>query len=82
MQSCLIVVTSLLLTDMKTIYSMGKGKYIQLDSYGEYHGTRRWSVGIALFSVIIAAITISALVGVDVTQINSQYPQEQTNEAQ
>jgi hypothetical protein len=67
---------------MKTIYSMGRGKYIHLDSYGETPETRRWSVGIALFSVIIAAITISALVGVDITQINSQYTQQQTNEAQ
>jgi hypothetical protein len=52
---------------MKTIYSMGRGKYIHLDSYGESHGTRRWSVGIALFSIVIAAITATALVDVDIT---------------
>lgn len=62
---------------MKTIYSMGRGKYIQLDSYGEIHETRRWSVGIALFSVIIAAITISALLGFDVTQPQPMTQQEQ-----
>jgi len=52
---------------MKTIYSMGKGKYITLDSYGESHETRRWSLAIALFSVIITVITATALVGVDIT---------------
>ena len=65
---------------MKTIYSMGKGKYIHLDSYGESHETRRGSIAIALFSVIITVITATALVGVDVTQINPQPIQEQTNE--
>jgi len=65
---------------MKQIYSMGKGKYITLDSYGESHETRPWSLAIALFSVIITVITATALVGVDVTQINPQPIQEQTNE--
>jgi hypothetical protein len=65
---------------MKQIYSMGKGKYITLDSYGESHETRPWSLAIALFSVIITVITATALVGVDVTQINPQSIQEQTNE--
>ena len=52
---------------MKTIYSMGKGKYITLDSYGESRETRRWSIAIAIFSIIIAAISASALLGVDIT---------------
>jgi len=52
---------------MKRIYSMGRGKYITMDSYGETRGTRRWSIAIALFSIIIATITASALVGVDIT---------------
>jgi len=51
---------------MKRIYSMGKG-YITLDSYGETHENRRWSIAIALFSIIIATITATALVGVDIT---------------
>ena len=66
---------------MKTIYSMGQGKYITLDSYGESHETRRWSIAIATFSVIIATITATALVGVDMTQLNPQSIQGQTNEA-
>ncbi len=66
---------------MRTIYSMGKGKYIHLDSYGESHETRRWSIAIAIFSLIIATITATTLVGVDMTQLNPQTNQEQTNEA-
>ena len=66
---------------MKTIYSMGKGKYITLDSYGESHETRRGSLAVALLSVVITVITATALVGVDVTQINPQPTQGQTNEA-
>ena len=46
---------------------MGKGKYITLDSYGETHENRRWSLAIALFSIVIATITATALVGVDIT---------------
>jgi hypothetical protein len=58
---------------MKTIYSMGKGKYITLDSYGESHGTRRWSLAIALFSIVIATITATALVGVDITDLSPKH---------
>lgn len=50
---------------------MGKGKYITLDSYGESHETRRWSVCIAIFSIIIAAISASALFGIDITSPSS-----------
>lgn len=64
---------------MKTIYSMGRGKYITLDSYGESHGTRRWSVCIALFSITIATISATALLGVDMTQVNPQPTKEQIN---
>jgi len=66
---------------MKTIYSMGRGKYITLDSYGESHGTRRWSVCIVLFSITIATISATALLGVDITQVNPQPIQEKANEA-
>jgi hypothetical protein len=66
---------------MKTIYSMGRGKYITMDSYGETHENRRWSIAIALFSIIIATITASSLLGVDMTQLNPQPIQEKANEA-
>jgi hypothetical protein len=66
---------------MKRIYSMGRGKYITMDSYGETRETRRWSIAIALFSTIIATITASSLLGVDMTQLNPQPIQEKANEA-
>ena len=64
---------------MKTIYSMGKGKYITLDSYETHHKTRRSDVVVFLLASIIATITIAAVLGVDVTQFNTQSQQEQTN---
>ena len=66
---------------MKRIYSMGRGKYITMDSYGETRETRRWSIAIALFSTTIATITASSLLGVDMTQLNPQPIQEKANEA-
>ena len=74
-------VTSLSRSNVKTIYSMGKGKYIILDSYGESIRTRSsqlWSIGIACFAVIIAAFTVPALIGIDITNINSN-PTQQNN---
>jgi hypothetical protein len=58
---------------------MGKGKYIHLDSYGESHETRRWSIAIAIFSITIATISATALLGVDITQVNPQPTKEQIN---
>ena len=55
---------------MKRIYSMGKGKYVTLDSYNENHATRAQSIGIALLSLLLAAVTGAALVGVDITKVN------------
>jgi len=52
---------------MKRICSLGNGRYIHLDSYGESCETRRWSFAIALFSLVITTITATALVGVDIT---------------
>ena len=57
---------------MKTIYSMGKGKYIHLDSYPETHETRGGNIFVVLLSLLLAAITGMALVGVDPTNINPQ----------
>ena len=66
---------------MKTIYSIGKGKYVHMDSYGETHETRRWSIAIALLALLLAAITGMALVGVDPTNINPQTNPQQNYEA-
>ena len=58
---------------MKTIYSMGKGKYITLDSYGETHETRHRSIAIALLSLALATITATSLLGVDITKTTPEY---------
>ena len=57
---------------MKTIYSMGKGKYVILDSYSETHENRLGSIAIALLALLLATISGMALVGVDLTNINPQ----------
>lgn len=62
---------------MKTIYSMGKGKYVILDSYGETHENRLGSIAIALLALLLATISGAALVGVDLTKINPQSQQAQ-----
>jgi hypothetical protein len=56
---------------MKRIYSMGKNKYITLDSYHESHETLRSKLLQAIFIIIIASITGSAMVGVDLIQLPS-----------
>lgn len=56
---------------MKTIYRMGKG-YVHMDSYDENYETRHGSIAVALLSLLIAAITGMALVGVDPTNVNIQ----------
>lgn len=53
---------------------MGKGKYITLDSYGETHENRLWSIGIALFALIMASISVPALMGIDITKQNNGTP--------
>ena len=62
---------------MKTIYSMGKGKYVILDSYGETHENRLGSIAIALLALLLATISGAALVGVDLTKSNPQAQQAQ-----
>jgi len=52
---------------MKAIYRLGKG-FVQMDSYPETHETRAWSIATALLSLLLAAITGGALMGVDITK--------------
>lgn len=66
---------------MRTIYSMGKGKYITLDSYGETHENRLGNVLVATFAIIIAVFTVPALLGVDITNINPQPTQNNAHTA-
>ena len=66
---------------MKTIYSMGKGKYVTLDSYVSQDKNRGGNIFVVLLSLLLAAITGMALVGVDPTNINPQPNPQQNNEA-
>lgn len=66
-----VSVTSLQLTDMKQIISLGKGKFVHLDSYGESRETRRGDIIVAAFAIIITTITVGAALGIDITSPNS-----------
>ena len=62
---------------MKTIYSMGKGKYVHMDSYSENHETHPvTNFLMALFVIAITAMTAGAIVGIDIT--NPKQPQHET----
>jgi len=66
---------------MKRIYSMGKGKYVTLDSYNENHETHP-TIGVVLLSLLLAAVTGAALVGVDITKANPQSNQGTQHDTQ
>lgn len=50
-----------------------------MDSYDNSLEARLWSIGVALFTLAITTISATALVGVDITQLNPQTQQRQTN---
>lgn len=53
---------------MKRLYSMGRGKYVCMDSYPETHETRPvTSFLMTLFVLGTAVITAGAMLGIDVT---------------
>lgn len=62
---------------MRTIYRMNKG-FVCMDSYPATHETRP-SIPVVLLSLLLAAITGMALVGVDPTNINPQPGKEMIN---
>jgi hypothetical protein len=51
---------------MKTIYSMGKGKYITLDSYGKTHQSNH------LLKAVVAALILAASIST-ITAFVSKY---------
>lgn len=55
---------------MKQIISLGNGKFIHLDSYGESRETRRSQLMVAAFAILIAAFTVGAALGIDITSPN------------
>lgn len=55
---------------MKRIYSMGKGKYVHMDSYPENHETHPvTNFLMTLFVIGVASMTAGAIVGIDITSI-------------
>ena len=56
---------------MKQIISLGKGKFVHLDSYGESHETRRGDIMVAVLAIIITTVTVGAALGIDITSPNS-----------
>jgi hypothetical protein len=63
---------------MKQIIRFGSNRYIHLDSYGEYRESTLSKIVMTTYVLIIAAITAGAMVGIDITNINSTPTQHQT----
>jgi len=63
---------------MKQIIRLGSNRYIHLDTYGEYKATTLSKIVMATYVLVIAAITAGAMVGIDITNINSTPAQHQT----
>ena len=63
---------------MKQIIRFGSNRYIHLDSYGEYKETPLSKFVMTTLVLAIAAITAGAMVGIDITNINSTSTQHQT----
>lgn len=56
---------------MKRIYSIGKGKYVHMDSYPENHETHPvTNFLMTLFVIGTAAMTAGAMLGIDITNLN------------
>jgi hypothetical protein len=64
---------------MKHILKLGYNRYLHLDSYNENHETRGGNFFVNALVTLIMAVTIGAVIGVDVTQFNQ--PIQQQNNA-
>ena len=62
---------------MKDIIPLGNNRYIHLD-LGERYRSPFTKLLVPAFVIAIAAITASAIMGVDITNINSAPTQQQT----
>ena len=52
---------------MKRIISLGRNRYVHLDSYGESSGGPVYKLLMFLFVFGLASMTAGALVGIDIT---------------
>jgi hypothetical protein len=56
---------------MKRILHLDKGKYLTVDTYGDQSTCTKKNMLLFGLCIVISALTASALVGVDITKINS-----------
>ena len=52
---------------MKRIISLGRNRYVHLDSYGESSGGPVYKLLMFLFVIGLASMTAGAFVGIDIT---------------
>ena len=52
---------------MKRIISLGRNRYVHLDSYGENNGGPVYKLLMFLFVIGLASMTAGAIVGIDIT---------------
>jgi beta-lactamase regulating signal transducer with metallopeptidase domain len=52
---------------MKHTVRLGPGRFVHLDSYKSYNETRLSKIWVAALALFIAALTVGALVGMDIT---------------
>ena len=57
---------------MKRIISLGRNRYIHLDSYGDRGSSPVSNFLITLFVIGLASMTAGAFVGIDITQPTAQ----------
>ena len=57
---------------MKHIISLGRNRYLQLDSYGERIGGPVTNFLMSLCVIGIAAMTAGSMLGIDITQPTAQ----------
>ena len=57
---------------MKQILRIGTGRFVQLDSYWTHHETRREALVVIGLGLMIASITVGALLGADITNPNQR----------
>ena len=63
---------------MKRITKLSNNRYIHLDTYGEYNESPLSKLAMITIVLATAAITAGAIVGIDITNINTTPTQHQT----
>jgi hypothetical protein len=63
---------------MKHIVRVGPGQFVHLDSYYGSHETRLSKICVVALSLIIAAITVGGVIGIDITNPTSTQQHDNT----